>query len=180
MNGLNGKQWILFTGLGLLCVLLGAAAWVDAITVTLASTMFLGILVMIGGVAQIVHAFAVRAWSGFLVSLAAGFIYVLGGALLIREPETGSVFITVILAFCLVVAGVMRIITALRVRGLPGWWIILAGGLVSLAVGILLYATLPWSGLWLVGSLIAIELIVTGIGWIQFGLALRRSSDTFL
>ena len=43
-----------------------------------------------------------------------------------------------------------------------------------LVVGVMLYATLPWSGLWVVGTLIAVELIVQGVSWLQFGLALRR------
>ena len=56
---------------------------------------------------------------------------------------------------------------------MPGWGLMLAGGVISLLVGVMLYVTLPWSGLWVVGTLIAVELIVHGVSWIQFGLALR-------
>ena len=37
----------------------------------------------------------------------------------------------------------------------------------------LLYASLAWSGLWVLGTLIAIELLVQGAGWLYFGIALR-------
>ena len=46
----------------------------------------------------------------------------------------------------------------------------------SLLVGIMLYMMLPWSGLWVVGTLIAVELIMHGVSWIQFGLSLRKTA----
>ncbi|MFT8468052.1 MAG: HdeD family acid-resistance protein, partial [Acetobacter syzygii] len=77
---------------------------------------------------------------------------------------------------CFVVVGVLRSVMALQYRNLPGWGIILGSGLISLVVGVCLYASLPWSGLWLIGTFIAVELIASGIGWIQFGLALRQNT----
>ncbi|NHN83091.1 HdeD family acid-resistance protein [Acetobacter musti] len=174
MNGPGGKQWMVFVALGLASVILGAVAWVDAVSVTLASAMVLGVLVMIAGVVQIFHAFAVRETGGLLLSLLLGIAYLICGGLLIEEPATGSVIITIFIAMCMVVAGMVRVIVAFQNRAISGWWMVLLGGLVSVVVGTMLYATLPWSGLWLVGTLIAIELIVAGVGWIQFGLALRR------
>jgi uncharacterized membrane protein HdeD (DUF308 family) len=40
----------------------------------------------------------------------------------------------------------------------------------------MLYMMLPWSGLWVVGTLIAVELLVHGVSWIQFGLTLRKTA----
>jgi uncharacterized membrane protein HdeD (DUF308 family) len=39
---------------------------------------------------------------------------------------------------------------------------------------VLLYRSLPWSGLWVLGTLIAVELLVQGGTWLQFGLSLRQ------
>jgi len=36
-------------------------------------------------------------------------------------------------------------------------------GLISAVIGALLYASLPWSGLWVLGTLIGIELVVQGV-----------------
>jgi len=41
-------------------------------------------------------------------------------------------------------------------------------------VGIMLYQALPWSGLWVLGTLIAVEMIVQGVSWIGFGMDLRK------
>ncbi|RBM07117.1 HdeD family acid-resistance protein [Novacetimonas cocois] len=169
------QRWGLFAGLGVVLVLLGFVAWVDAITVTMASTILLGLLLFLGGTVQLVHAFVVRGWGGRLMSILGGALYILGGTLMMEEPATGSMVITIFLSACLVVSGIGRIIMAIQQRGLSGWWMILMGGFISLLVGVVLYITLPWSGLWLIGTFIAVELIAAGIGWIQFGLALRQA-----
>jgi uncharacterized membrane protein HdeD (DUF308 family) len=52
------------------------------------------------------------------------------------------------------------------------------GGLISVVLGILLFLSLPWSGFWLLGTLVAIELLVQGAIWVQFGLSLRRLHRT--
>ena len=41
-------------------------------------------------------------------------------------------------------------------------------------VGVVLYASLPLSGRWLIGTVVAIELVVGGVSALGFGLSLRR------
>ncbi|GBQ06481.1 MULTISPECIES: HdeD family acid-resistance protein [Acetobacter] len=169
------KKWAMFVALGAVLIALGFIACVDAISVTLASTIFIGILLIIAGAFQVAHAFAVREWGGVLFSALFGLLYIVAGGMIIEEPATGSVMITLFAAACFIVVGVMRSLMAIQYRSLPGWGIVLAGGLISLLVGLSLYFTLPWSGLWLIGTFVGVELITSGIGWLQFGLALRQS-----
>ncbi|NLG90554.1 MAG: HdeD family acid-resistance protein [Acetobacter sp.] len=171
------KKWGLFVALGLALIVLGFIACIDAVSVTLASTIFIGALLIVAGIMQVVHAFAVRDWGGFIFSLLCGLLYAAGGYLLIEEPATGSVAITIFVSACFVVVGVLRCVLALQARGMPGWVIILGSGLISLLVGLCLYFTLPWSGLWLIGTFVGAELIVSGISWLQIGLALRQSNS---
>jgi uncharacterized membrane protein HdeD (DUF308 family) len=77
----------------------------------------------------------------------------------------------------LVVGGVIRIVLALQHRNIAAWGLILLSGIVSIVVGYLLYATLPWSGLWVLGTLIAVELLIQGSSWLYFGIALRFVRD---
>jgi hypothetical protein len=46
-------------------------------------------------------------------------------------------------------------------------------GIVSIGLAVLLFLGLPWSSLWLLGTIIAIELVFHGVGWITLGFALR-------
>ena len=47
----------------------GVIAWLDVVAVTLASTMIIGVLLVIGGAFQVIHAFMTKEWRGFLFGL---------------------------------------------------------------------------------------------------------------
>ena len=168
--------WGWFVALGIAQLALGIIAWFDVIAFTIAGVIFIGALLLVAGVFQIVHAFMDREWGGFALHLLVGILYVIGGFLLMDEPVQGSVIITILVAVALIIGGVLRIVIGIQHRHMPGWGLLLVAGLISLVVGLMLYLTLPWSGLWVVGTLIAVELIFHGVSWIQFGLALRRTA----
>jgi uncharacterized membrane protein HdeD (DUF308 family) len=114
-----------------------------------------------------------------------GILYVITGLLVMREPAKGSIVLTLFVIAGLFVGGVVRIMIALQHRHLDRWWLLLAGGLISVILAVILavvlYGMLPWSGLWILGTLIAVELLVQGVVWINFGFALRalaRSSGS--
>jgi uncharacterized membrane protein HdeD (DUF308 family) len=168
--------WGWFVALGIAQIVLGVIAWFDVIAFTIAGVVFIGALLLVAGVFQIIHAFMDRAWGAFILDLLVGVLYVIGGFLLMAEPVQGSVVITILVAAALIIGGILRIVMSLQHRHMAGWGMMLASGIISLLVGLMLYLTLPWSGLWVVGTLIAVELIVHGVSWLQFGLTLRRTA----
>src|SRR5579883_1262040 len=159
---------------GLFQILLGVFAWIDVGLATLAGTLLIGAALLVGGLMQIVHSFLDRDWGAFALHLLAGILYVVGGLLIMAEPIQGALVITIALAAVLIVAGAFRVIIAVRHWHLSGAGLLLIGGLFSILIGIGLYLLLPWSGLWVLGTLIAVELIFQGAAWIEFGLGLRR------
>jgi uncharacterized membrane protein HdeD (DUF308 family) len=166
--------WGWFVALGIIMMLLGVFAWFDVIAVTLAGTIFIGAMLLVGGVIQAVHAFMDREWGGFALHLLAGILYIIGGLLIMAEPLRGALVITILLSAVMIVGGITRVIMSVRHWHMGGSGLLLIGGVISAIVGIALYLTLPWSGLWVVGTLIAVELIFHGAAWFEFGLALRR------
>ncbi len=167
-------RWGWFVAFGIALIVLGVVAWIEVVAVTLVSVVFIGAAMLVGGVLQVGHAFMTKGWGGFFLHLAGGVLYVVGGFLIMDEPVTGSVVITLMLAAVMVVGGILRIVIALRHRELRGWWLGVLGGIVTFALGVLLYVTLPWSGLWVLGTLVAVELVMVGATWLQFGLLLRK------
>jgi len=150
-------------------------AWFDVLAATLAATLLIGAALLVGGVLQTVHSFMDRDWSGFLLHMLAGILYIIAGLLIMAEPVRGALVITVVLAVVMIVAGIFRVVLAARHWHMGGSGLMMLGGFVSIVVGFVLYLTLPWSGLWVLGTLIAIELIIHGASWLEFGLALRRA-----
>ncbi|MGH7154682.1 MAG: HdeD family acid-resistance protein, partial [Acetobacteraceae bacterium] len=131
-------------------------------------------LLLVSGIFQVVHAFMDRSWGGFFLQVLAGILYAIGGVLIMFEPIRGAVVITILLAIVMIVGGITRIVMSVRHWHMGGSGLMLLGGVISAIVGIALYLTLPWSGLWVLGTLIAVELIFHGAAWFEFGLALRR------
>jgi uncharacterized membrane protein HdeD (DUF308 family) len=169
------SHWGWFAALGVAMIALGVFALGDVVAVTLISVLFIGAMLLVGGIVQVIHAFFTRnGWSMVVLNLVGGILYIIGGVLIMMEPAAGSVFITILLLVALVVGGGFRIAIAVQHRDLPGWWLLAIGGVISVLLGVMLYATLPWSGLWVLGTLIGIELIVQGVTWLQVGLTLRR------
>jgi len=176
-SGLRPRtRWGWFVALGIAQLVLGIIAWFDVIAFTIAGVIFIGALLVVAGIFQIIHSFMDREWGAFLLHLLMGILYVVGGFLLMDEPLQGSVVITILVAVALVLGGILRIVMGVQHRHMPGWGLLILGGIISFVVGVMLYLMLPWSGLWVVGTLIAVELIFHGVSWIQFGLALRKTS----
>jgi uncharacterized membrane protein HdeD (DUF308 family) len=170
-------KWGWFVALGIVLILAGIFALGDVVAFTLISVIFIGAMMLVSGIFQIVHAFMTKDWSGFALNLAMGLLYVVGGFLIMDEPVQGSIILTLVLLVALLVGGIMRIGIALRHRELTGWWVMMLGGIISVVLAVMLYASLPWSGLWVLGTLIAVELLVQGITWLRFGFSLRRMAQ---
>ena len=168
------RKWGWFVALGIGLIAAGLFAFADVVAFTLISVIFIGASFLVGGIFQVIHAFMTKGWGAFTLNLFIGVVTIAGGFLIMNEPVQGSVVITLFLAASLIVGGILRIVILLRHREVQYWWLMLIGGLISIALGVMLYASLPWSGLWLLGTLVGIELIVQGVTWLQFGLALRR------
>ena len=63
---------------------------------------------------------------------------------------------------------------ALRVRDHDSWGWLLASGILSVLLGVLIWAQWPASGLWVIGLLVGIQLLFTGWSLVMLALAARR------
>jgi uncharacterized membrane protein HdeD (DUF308 family) len=79
----ENRAW--FMALGIILILIGIAA-----TAPRAAKTFLGWPLLVGGIAQIVHAFYTQKWSEFFLSLLIGALYVVVGGWLTITPQAGS------------------------------------------------------------------------------------------
>jgi uncharacterized membrane protein HdeD (DUF308 family) len=80
--------------------------------------------------------------------------------------------LTLLLTMTIVTGGILRVAAVVR-QGRVRVWAMLLFGIASILVGALIYLSLPWPGLWILGTLIAIELFMQGGGWFYLGFALR-------
>lgn len=162
--------WFLVVGIGL--TILGLVALVFTVTTTKVSVVLLGIVLLIGGVVVIVSAFAAGGFGGALLRVLLGIVLLAGGWYLIAHPAVGALAVTIVMAWYFILAGIIRIITAMM-EHYDGWGWAVATGLVTLLLGILLTAGWPVTGFFAIGLFIGIDLILGGISWIFTAFAAR-------
>lgn len=70
--------------------------------------------------------------------------------------------------------GILRIGMALQLRGFRNWIWPLLGGIIAILLGVMIVAGWPFSGLWVIGLFVAIEIIIDG--WTCIVIALTAKS----
>jgi len=161
--------WVLAAGILLLC--LGVIATAAAAFTTVISVGLLGSLVALGGVVQIFHAFTSKFGQGLLFSLLAGILYAVVGFAMMTHPGAGAAAITLFAACFLMISGLLRAVSSLVMR-FPrwGWWLL--GGIVTTLLGFYIAST-PAAALWLVGTFVGVELMLSGCSWMALAFAAR-------
>jgi uncharacterized membrane protein HdeD (DUF308 family) len=160
---------------------------------TAVAIFWFGILAIIGGVAQLFDAFHHKEWKGIVWHVIIGLAYIIAGILLITSPLSSAFWLTLFIAITLVVTGVSRIFIAFQVRGQgAGWLWVLLSGLISIALGVLIYSTvtppgaeqlatpegrLQWFAQWggFIGLFVAVELIMEGVALISIALSRKTA-----
>jgi len=168
-----GKRWRWILGLGIVLVLLGTAAVGGAPYLTLATMVFLGGLLFVAGILQVMHAYAFRRWGGFFVDLLAGILYLVIGLLIVGNPGATAEALTLLIALSLILGGIFRLVIALMVRFHNAIWLVVHGA-VNLVLGILIWQQWPLSGHWLIGLYIGIDLIFNGWSLVMLGIAAKN------
>ena len=165
--------WSVALGVGFLIA--GFVALGSAVAATASAVMIVGIMMIMGGVAEIVAAFSVKGWGKFVVWMLLGLLYVGAGVIAIGNPFAAATILTLMLGAALVAGGVLRIFLAFSMKsaGKPWGWVVLSG-LVTLLLGIMIIAKWPASSFFVLGIFLGIDLIFIGSGWVTMGLALKN------
>jgi uncharacterized membrane protein HdeD (DUF308 family) len=172
IEALRGK-WGWIVALGVLFAIAGVIALGSVITATVVSVLFVGAMMVVAGIGEIIHAFAIRSWGRFALWLLLGALYVVAGISVYVNPLLAASFLTLILGAALVASGLLRIVIAFQMRsGTPWGWVVLSGVITLLLGGIILMHW-PASSLFVLGVLLGVDLLFIGFGWILVGLALR-------
>ncbi len=164
-----------FIALGLAFIVLGFIALAHVLTASVVTALYVGVLVIIGGIVQIFHAFKVKGWGRFLFWLLAGVLYLATGALMISQPLLTLALLTLFIGIAIGVDGVFKIIAGLGARGESGWFFIVLSGAISLLLGVLIVSRWPENSLYILGLFLGLDLIFNGVGTLLFGLALKKN-----
>jgi uncharacterized membrane protein HdeD (DUF308 family) len=170
-------HWRLFLFEGILLVVLGLAAVVIPPLAGIATTIFLGWLLLIAGFAGLLSTFKAQQAPGFWWSLLSALVALVAGGMLLWSPVRGLVALTYVLIGYLVADGLLTIILAIsHRRELSGRWEwILVNGVVDFILAGIIFAALPGAFAWALGLIIGIDLLFGGTSLIAMALSARKA-----
>ena len=163
----------LATGMGVLILVAGILALSTPAVAGLSVAMLVGFMLIVGGVGQLY--FAYEAGSGLWAYIAAALTAVAGGYLAF-SPAVAATTLSIFLLAYLLASGVAEILLALKMRPIDGWVWTLVTGLLSIALGVMIWSQFPLSGLVAIGVFLGIKLCFSGLMLIMLGTGARRAA----
>jgi uncharacterized membrane protein HdeD (DUF308 family) len=169
-NELRG--WSIAMGSGL--IVLGLITMAMASFSTFVSIVVLGVILAARGFIDAVHAVATYRESGFWWRLFTGTLSLVIGVMIISRPEITAVSLTLLISVFLITSGLYRAIAA-PIEHRSSWGGVMFGGVISLVLGLMILSGWPVSGIWFIGLLIGIEILVQGIVFVSLPFAVKRT-----
>lgn len=164
--------WGIPLAIGILLVLGGISAFGAAVFTSVVSVLVIGGILFGVGIVEIVSAFRVHIRALDLALLLAGVLAIVVGGLFISRPLASLGSVTLLIAGYLVARGLFHVAVSIVDRSRAWIWD-LVYGLVALGMGTYIAASWRTASLWLLGMLVAIEIIARGCTLIAASWAIR-------
>ncbi|QEL23422.1 HdeD family acid-resistance protein [Bosea sp. F3-2] len=171
------RNWGWLLAEGIVLVILGVLGLGAVALLSLASAIWFGAMIFVGGIVVLIDAFRHQGWKSRLWHILIGVLYVAVGVMTFVNPLVATASLTLLAGAALVATGVLRLVMAFQNRELPYWGWVAFSGVLSLLLGGMILAQWPASSLWVLGTFLAIELIFQGWAAIALARAIRSTFD---
>lgn len=169
----NARGWLVALGIALL--LLGFCASANLFLATVATIYYVGAMMLAGGLFQLAHAFGTsKGGGGAVLWLLSGALYLLAGFAVFFNPLMAAATLTLLLAIFLGMSGLLRLWAAVGAR-VPGRGWLAASGIASIAAAMIIGLEWPVNALWILGLVLAVDLLFQGATLLAAGLSMRIS-----
>jgi uncharacterized membrane protein HdeD (DUF308 family) len=171
------EHWKAFLFEGILLAILGLAAIVVPPLASLAVTIFLGWLFLVGGIVGLAATFWARQMPGFWWSLLSAVLALVAAFVLLMRPAQGVLTLTIVVGAYLLAEGAVSIMYALEHRRelSQRWGWMLTAGVMDIIIAGIIIAGLPGSAAWAIGLLVGINLMFGGATLIGMALAAHNA-----
>jgi uncharacterized membrane protein HdeD (DUF308 family) len=169
----NTGLWI-----GILLIVLGVGAIALPNLTTIVAETWIAIIVCSAGASNVFYAIQTRS-EGFIWKLVLGVLYIATGIMLFVYPLTGVLSLTLLLGSFLLTEGVLESILAFQIRPRQNWGWVLANGLITVVLGALVWFEWPFDAPWLLGTLVGVSILSTGISRLMLSLNGKTAIGSF-
>jgi uncharacterized membrane protein HdeD (DUF308 family) len=172
IHRLRGKWGAIFA-FGLLLMVLGVASLIFAFVSTLAMVTLNGVFLIVAGAAEIGVGMHAKTWGRFFLWVIGGILYIGAGIFCILDPIAASTILTLLIGAGLIAAAVVRAWLGFELPSGPNRSLVWLGAAVTFVLGLSIVMSWPMSSLYVLGTLLGVDLLFHGAGWVSFALGLR-------
>lgn len=163
-----------YIAVAVLFIALGIFGIVEPGLAGLGVTLLVGWLLVVGAVFHFVAAFKGGGAKQVIFQVLVGLVYAIGGVYFLTHTIMGTATLTLLLAAIILAEGMIEVVSYFRNRREGSSWWLLLNGVITLVLGALIWFHWPSSTVWAIGTLVGVNLLVTGISRLMFGLAVRK------
>ncbi|MEH2166017.1 MAG: DUF308 domain-containing protein [Nostoc sp.] len=160
---------------GVILSVLGIIAIAAPNFTTLFAETWIAAILIFAGFTKVVYATQTRERGGFIWKLLLSGLYIATGIMLFISPYTGVLTLTLLLGTFLLTEGTFELILAFKLRPQENWTWILANGIITLVLGAIIWFQWPFNAPWLIGTLVGVSIIFTGISRVMLALSGRST-----
>ena len=135
-------------------------------------TVLAGWLLIFSGIAHLVFGWERRTTGVLPWELLVGLLYIVIGCYLLFHISAALAALTIVLGIYLLIEAMLEFGLSYRLRPLPGSGWLAIDGVATLILALLVWRT--WSASWVIGVLIGISMLISGISRLMLSLATRR------
>ncbi len=166
-------KWGAIVAFGVLLVVLGAASLAFAAVSTLAMVTLNGVLFLVAGAAEIGVGMHAQGWGRFFLWVLGGLLYIVTGVLCILLPGPAAVIMTLFLGAGLIAAAVVRAYLGFQLPAVQSRVMVFVAAAVTFLLGLIIVVQWPLNSFYVLGTLLGVDLLFHGAGWVSFGMGLR-------
>lgn len=163
---------------GILLIITGVLSLFAPMSAGMSVVILIGALLTVAGISQLFLAFRAGSFGSGLVVFLLGLLGILAGVFMLARPGIALASLTLVLALYFVIAGIAQAFGAFDVKPEKGWGWLLFSGIVSVLLGILMWRQFPFSGIWAVGTLVGVQLLMTGVTLMALGGSVGSAAKT--
>ena len=160
--------------LSLLMIVAGVLAICVPVIAGVAITALVGWVLIFSGLLHLGFAWRAGRAAGVIWEILLGIVYGAIGFYLLANPAAGLASLTLAIALYLLIEGVLEFVLSFQLRPAPGSGWLLVDGAITLLLAVMIWSTWPSSATWVVGTLIGISMLFSGITRLMLSLAVRR------
>jgi uncharacterized membrane protein HdeD (DUF308 family) len=160
--------------LSVLIMIAGFLAIALPLIAGMAVTLIVAWMLIFAGVLHIVFAFRAGHASAVVWQVLLGLVYGFIGVYILMNPGVGLAGLTFAIAAYLFAEAVLELVLAIQLRPAPGTGWLIFDSIVTFILAVMIFYTWPSSAAWVVGVLVGISMLFSGMTRLMLTLAARR------